>query len=129
MKHICLGEIINNYDTFLLGLWRIFYFSPKRSSLLESFQVIYGKKLLKILKAAVTCWLTHGRASEPVLDSLLEILEAHNQICINTKESEVRSCRNLLMDHKVLFFICLMADILKLLNTLSLVLQKNKELY
>ena len=32
------------------------------------------------------------------------------------------------MDHKLLFFICLMADILKLLNTLSLFLQKQAAL-
>ena len=124
MKSICLGEIMNDYDTLLLGLLKIFHFSPKHSSILESFQVIYGKKPLKILKAAVTHWLTHSRASECVLDCLLEILEALNKTCIGTNESEVRGYRNLLMDHKVLFFICLMADILKRLNTLSSVLQK-----
>ena len=48
MKDICLGEIMNDYDTLLLGLWKIFHFCPKHSSLLESFQVIYGKKLLKM---------------------------------------------------------------------------------
>ena len=128
MKNICLGEIMDDYDTLLLGLWEIFHFSPKRSSLLESFQVIYGKKPLKILKVAVTCWLTHGRALESVLDCLFEILEALNKICIDTNESEVRGYRNLLMDHKVLFFICLMADIMKLLNLFPWPC-KNKELY
>ena len=124
MKNICLGEIINVYDTLKLGLWKIFHFPPTRSSLLKSFLVIYGKKPLEILKTAVTRWLTNARASECVLDCLLEILEALNQICIDTNGSEVRGYRNLLMDHKVLFFICLMAGILKLLNTLSLALQK-----
>ena len=80
----------NDYNTLLLGLWKIFHFFPKYISLFQSFQVIYGKKPLKILKAAVTCWLTHGRASEHVIDCLLEILEALNQICIDTNESEVR---------------------------------------
>ena len=89
-----------------------FHFSPRHSSILESFQIIYGKKPLKILKAAVTCWLTNGRASERVLNSLLEILEALNQIGIYTNQSEVRGYRNLLMNHKVLLFICLMADML-----------------
>ena len=84
MKSICLGKIVNDYDTLLLGLWKNFHFSPKRSSILESFQVICGKKPLKSLKAAVTCWLTHDRASERVLDCLLEILEALIQICIDT---------------------------------------------
>ena len=100
---------MNDFDTLLLGVWKIFHFFPKRSSILESFQVIYGKKPLKILKAAVTRWLTHGRYSESVLGCILETLKALNQISIDTNESEVRGSRNLLMDHKVLFFICFSA--------------------
>ena len=91
--------------TLLLGVWKISHFFPKRSSVLESFQVIYGKKPLKTLKAAVTRWLTDGRYSESVLGCILEILKALNQICIDTNKSEVGGSRNLLTDHKVLFFI------------------------
>ena len=96
MKDICLGGVMNDYDTLLLGLWKIFHFSPKRSLIFESFQVIYGRKPIRILKAAVTRWLTHARVSERVLDCLLEILEALNQIYIDTNESEVTGYRNLL---------------------------------
>ena len=84
MKDICLVELMNDYDTLLFGLWKTFHFSPKCNSILESFQVIYWNK------AAVTRWLTRGRASERVLDCLPEILKAFNQICINTNESENR---------------------------------------
>ena len=126
MEDNCIGEIMNDSDITLLGLWKIYHFSPKRRSALVSFQVIYVKKTLKILKVVVTRWLTHSAASERVLDCLLEVLEALNQICIDTNESEVRGYRNLLIDHKALFFICLIADILflKVLNTLSQTLQK-----
>ena len=102
MKDICLGEISNDDDTLLLGLWKIFHFSPKLSSILESFQVIYGKKL-KNFKSSCYCWLTHGRALERVLDCLLEILEVLNQICIDTYESEIKNYRNLLNDRKALY--------------------------
>ena len=87
MKDICLEEIISDYDTLLLCLWEIFHFSPKRSSILESFQVIYGKEPITLLKVAATCWLTHDRDSEYVIDYLLEILEALNQIYIDADES------------------------------------------
>ena len=63
MKDICLGEIINDYSILLIELWETFHFSPKCTSILESFQVIYGKKPLQILKVAVTRWLTHDRGS------------------------------------------------------------------
>ena len=37
MKDIYLGEIMNDCNSLLLGLWKIFHFSPNRSSILESF--------------------------------------------------------------------------------------------
>ena len=48
---------MDDYDTVLLGLWKYFHFSSKRGCVLEPYQVIYGKKSLKIVKAGVTCWL------------------------------------------------------------------------
>ena len=76
---------------------------------LESFQVIYG---------LVNLWQSFRACSR------LSFWNTLKQMCIDTNESEVRGYRNLLMDHKVLFFICLMTDILKGLITLSLALQK-----
>lgn len=53
-------------------------------------------------------WIT-SKLQKSVLDCLLEILKAIKQICINTNKSEFRGYRYLMMDHKVLFFIYLMA--------------------
>ena len=80
----------NDFDAPLLGLWKNFHSSPKRRWLLVSFQVIYLKKLLNILKAVVNHWFTHSAASERVLDCLLQVLEALNQIFVDTNESEVK---------------------------------------
>ena len=44
--------------------------------------------------------------------------------CPNTAESEVRGYIAVLTNHKVLFCICFMNDVLSILNTLLLVLQK-----
>ena len=54
MEDNCIGEIMNDFDITVLGLWKIYHFSPKRRSALVSFQVIYVKKTLKILKVVVT---------------------------------------------------------------------------
>ena len=53
MKDNCLGEMMKAYDTLSLRLQKKKIFSPYHSSILGSFQVIYGKKVLKILEAAV----------------------------------------------------------------------------
>ena len=47
-----------------------------------------------------------------------------DNICIETNEADIRGFRNLLMNYKMIFIICLMEDILAILNTLSLALQK-----
>ena len=101
----CPGKIMNE----------MFLFFPKVQF---NFRIIliYRKKPLNLLKVSVSRCLTHGRASERVLDCLHGILEGLNKKCIDTNESEVKGYRNLLTDHKVLFCICLMADILKILN-------------
>ena len=124
MKDPYLGELLVDYDTLLLCLWKMFHYSPKKNSILENIQTIYGKKQLKILKAAVTRWLTHGKASQRVLDCFEEILATIDHICIDTNESEARGVRNLLINNKMIFFICLMSDVLAVLNTLSLGMQK-----
>ena len=108
MKDTCLGEMMKAYDTLSLRLQKNIFF-PYHSSILGSFQVIYGKKVLKILEAAVTWWLPQGQASECALDCLLEV-ESYNQICIDTNETEIRGYSNLLTDHIVLFFFCRHAE-------------------
>ena len=129
MKHPDYSELLMDYDAVLLGLWKMFHYSPKKGALLESVQMIYGKKPLKILKAAVTRWLTHGRASQRILDCFQELLETLDQICLDTNESEVRGFRTRLIQHKIIFCICLLTDILAILTILSLVLQKQGILF
>ena len=50
----------------------------------------YSKKPLKMLKAAVTQWLTHGRASEGILNCFCELMETFDQISLNSAEPEAR---------------------------------------
>ena len=47
-----------------------------------------------------------------------------DMICIDTNDADIRGYRNMLMSRKLLFCICLMTDVLTILNTLSLALQK-----
>ena len=110
--------------TLSYGLWKMFNYSPKKGAILESVQQIYGKRPLKILKAAVTRWLTHGRASQRILDCFKELLETLDQICLDTNEAEVRGFRSMLTQHRITFCICFLTDILVIMNVLSLVLQK-----
>ena len=82
--------MLANCDALLLGLWKMFHYSPKKWSILGSLQQIYGKKPLKILKTATTRWLTYGKSSERVLECFRDLLLTLDQISTNTNESKAR---------------------------------------
>ena len=65
-----------------------------------------------MLKAAMTQWLTHGRASKRILDCFCELMETIDQIGLNTAESKI-----LFTNHKVLLCVCFMTDVLSIMNT------------
>ena len=77
-----------------------------------------------MLKVLITQWLTQGRISKRILDCFCELMETIDQIYLNTAESYARGYRALLKNHKTLFCVCFMTDILNILLTLTLVLQK-----
>ena len=108
MKDVDFAELLIDYDSLLLGIWKMFHFSPKKGAVLEHVQSIYGKRPLKIIKAAVTRWLTHGRASQRILDCFKELLETIDHICLETKETENRGHRNMLMEHRIVICLYLM---------------------
>ena len=64
IKNVEYTELVLDFYAVLLGVWKMFNYSLKTGAVLESVQSIYGKKPLKMLKEAVTQWLTHGRVFE-----------------------------------------------------------------
>ena len=53
---------LESIDRLLLGLWKGFYYTGKTHHILKSIQKAYGLKVLNLVKAAVTRWLSHGAA-------------------------------------------------------------------
>ena len=83
MKNNEYVELLLGYDAVSFG---VFQYSPNTGGVLESVSSIFGKKPLKMLKAAVTQWLAQGRASKRILDCFRELMETINQICLNTAD-------------------------------------------
>ena len=108
MKDAGFVELFSDYDSLLLGSWEIFHFLPKKGTVLENVQSIYGKRPLRILKEAVARWLSHGRASQRILDCFKEFLEKIDHICLQAKEIDIRGYQNMLMEHCIVFCLCLM---------------------
>ena len=84
IKNIEYAQLLLDYDAVSFG---VFQYSPKTGGVLESVPSIYGRKPLKMLKEAVTQWLTQGRASKRILDCFCKLMETIDQICLNTADS------------------------------------------
>ena len=64
-----------------------------------------SKNYFLVIKAAVTCWLSHGKAAQRVLDrykSLVTLLDA------------IYKWKSDLINHKVIASFCFLADVLRL---------------
>ena len=58
MKNIEYDEFLLDCDAVLLHVWKMFHYSPKQELHWNLFKTFMVKKSLKMLKAAVTQWLT-----------------------------------------------------------------------
>ena len=82
---LCFIHLIPKYEDFvkfdslLLNLFLLLKNSRVKSTIFEGVQTVYGLTSLKLIKAAVTRWLSCGKAAERVLDcceSLVVALDA-----------------------------------------------------
>lgn len=65
---LCLVHLIKKYpvlqeiDSLLISLWKLFEFSPQKMAVFKNIQSVYGKEPLTFLRAATTRWLSHLHA-------------------------------------------------------------------
>ena len=70
---LCLVHLLKSYseleslDELLLSLWKLFEYSSVKQAIFENAQKVDDLKLLKILKACTTRWLTHGETPARVI--------------------------------------------------------------
>lgn len=57
----------------LIEIWKLFHYSPKKYEVFCAVQDLYNFKKLKMIKAATTRWLSHGRALARFLDRYMNI--------------------------------------------------------
>ena len=93
---LCFAHLIPQYEDFikfdslLLNLFLIMKHSNVKSAIFEEVQGAYGLKSLKLIKAVVTRWLSHGKAVERVLERFECLVAALETIYLRKKEPAVR---------------------------------------
>ncbi|XP_052264230.1 uncharacterized protein LOC127867223 [Dreissena polymorpha] len=63
IKHLINDNpIVDQVDSLLLSVWKMFHYSPKKFATLQEIQATYGLPKLRRIHASATRWLSHGRA-------------------------------------------------------------------
>ena len=94
-----------------------------KQAIFDEVQKAYELTSLKLIKAAVTRWLSHGKAAQRVLDRFETLVAALDEIYLRKSEPAVRGLRDDLVKPKTITTLCFLADILKSTNILQTVLQ------
>lgn len=114
------------YDSLLLNLFLVFKNSTVRMSTFSDMQELYGMQSLKLIKAAVTRWLSHGKASQRVIDRFMPLVSALDEIYRKRREPAIKGVRDQLVEPKMIALLCYLTDIIALTNDLQIFLQASR---
>ena len=105
-------QILNLLDSLLLQLWKTFKFSTNNKAVLAEIKEAEGKtNTLKMIKACVTRWLTHGQTTKRVSEIFVEIVESFDNIFAKTCNPEITGIRETLLKPEMILFNLFMADV------------------
>ena len=127
---LCFSHLIpfykqfENFDGLLLNLYLMLKNSTVKTAIFEEVQKSYDLKSLKLIKAAVTRWLSHGKAVQRVLVRYPQLLDALSEIYDRKKEPAVQGVLQQLTTPDTVATLCFLADVLESTNSLQVFLQR-----
>ena len=120
---------LNELDGLLISLWKTFKFSSIKQAIFEDAQAQHDLKPMKIIKAVVTRWLTHGESCARVISRFEPLIEALDSIFMERADAEAKGVRDLLLEPDILCTLLLLAEVLAPINIFSKFLQTSTLLY
>lgn len=117
-------SILQDVDSMLISLWKLFHYSPVKQHVFKDIRLnVYCQSILKTLKFQLQdgfCTELHVRVI-----SRNQQLEAIDALFNNKREPELKGLRETLLNGDVLLCILFLSDFLKIINKLSLWLQRS----
>lgn len=118
---------LSEIDTLLLGLWKAFHYSSLNRHIFAKLQETYGLKVLQLIKAVVTRWLSHGAACKRCRERYSQIVEALDDILTKNSNAEWFGYRSTMLKPITIFRLTFLEDVLSITNPLCLLLQSDKK--
>ena len=105
---------LNEIDTLLLGLWKVFHYSALNRHIFSQLQEACGMKVLQLLKAAVTRWLSHGAACKRCRERYEQIIKVLDDTLVKNRNAEWIGYRSSLLKPATVFQITFLDDFFRL---------------
>ena len=100
-----------NFDGLLLNLYLLLKNSNVKQSIFdEEVQQAYNFSSLKLIKAAFTCWLSHGQARQRVLDWYEALVAVLDAIYLHKQEPAVWGLRDDLIKPITIATLCILTN-------------------
>ena len=112
-----------NFDGLLLNLYLLLKNSSAKTSIFNEIQQSYNQPSLKLIKAATTRWLSHGRAAQRILDRYQALVEALETMYGRKQEPAVSGVMQELVKAETAATFCFLSDVLECTNSLQVFLQ------
>ena len=132
---LCFIHLIPKYqkltelDGHLISLRKTFKSSSIKQSIFEEAQIQEDLKPLKITKACITRWLTHGESSIRVIVRFEPLLDALDSIFMERGDTEAKGVRDQLLQPEIICMLLLLAEVLSPIIIFSKYLQTSTLLY
>ena len=119
----------NNLETWWLLLnlyWLLKNSNVKQSIFEEVQQQAYNLSSLKLIKAAITRWLSLGQAGQRVLDRYKAFVAALDAIYLCKREPAVRGLHDNLIKPITIAILCILRDVLLMTNSMQRLFQSSR---
>lgn len=126
---LCLVHLLRVYpdlqhvDELMLTLWKFFKNSSVRAAVVQNAQEVEGLRSLKILRASVVRWLTHGKTAVRIITRFPQLIQALDALYSQRNENEAKGIRDKLLRPNNILMLLVLAEALVPINFFSSYLQ------
>ena len=107
----------------MLMLWKFFKVSTVRVAVFENAQEADNLSILKILKACITRWLTHGKTANRIILRFCQIIAAHDTLYSVRRDDGAMGIKDKLLNPSTILMLLLLAEALAPINVFCCYLQ------
>ena len=109
-------KTLMDVDAIIISVWKLMKYSIVKASVFRAAQTAVGEKKLKLLKAALTRWLSHGEASKRLVSRFESLVDALDTLISGKAAPDIKGIRDELLEPNTILMLLLLSDVLAHVN-------------